>query len=63
MIVEAVTLCETKAGKGFKIVVNGKWLYVAKRKLFDLIDGRSKACTFTSMPDTENHDENRYDRH
>ena len=30
-----VTFCKTKAGNGFKIIVDNKWHYTVKEKLFE----------------------------
>lgn len=44
--IEEVTLCETRAGNGFKVVVNGKWLYTSKEELFKMVRGDAAACKF-----------------
>jgi len=43
---EKVTLCATKAGKGYKIVVNDKWFYTSIEALHAVMRGESKSCTF-----------------
>lgn len=45
------TLCATKAGNGYKVVVNGVWFYASKRQLLELVQGRQKACTFRTIGD------------
>jgi len=45
------TMCPTKAGNGYKVVVNGVWSYASKRQVIDLINGRQNACTFHTIPD------------
>ena len=47
----SATLCPTKAGRGFKVVVDGKWFYTSKASLLDLVQGKSKACTFSTIDD------------
>ena len=46
-----VTFCKTKAGNGFKIIVNDKWLYASKEKLLAVIDGDDTSCQFSEMQD------------
>ena len=46
-----VTFCKTKAGKGFKVVVDGKWLYVSMNELFKVIQDKSVACVFREIHD------------
>jgi len=43
------TFCETKAGKGFKIIINGRWLYTSKVELYKVLQKKSKACIFRSI--------------
>ena len=45
------TLCPTKAGRGFKVVVEGKWFYTSKASLLDVVNGKAKACTFSTITD------------
>ncbi len=45
------TFCATKAGNGYKVVVNGVWFYASKRQLMELVSGRQKACTFRTIGD------------
>jgi hypothetical protein len=48
---ETATLCFTKAGRGVKVVVDGVWFYTSKESLMDLVNGKAKACTFSTIKD------------
>ncbi len=48
---ETATLCPTKAGNGYKVVVDGKWFYTSKRQVLDLVSNKAKACTFHTIND------------
>jgi hypothetical protein len=48
---ETATLCRTKAGNGFKVVVNGVWFYASKQQVLNLIHGAQRACTFHTIRD------------
>lgn len=48
---QTATLCPTKAGNGFKVVVNGVWFYASKEQVLNLINGQNKACTFHTIQD------------
>jgi hypothetical protein len=50
---ETATLVPTKAGKGYKIVHNGLWFYTSKAALVDMVQGKTKACTFHTIKDEE----------
>ena len=50
---ETATLVPTKAGRGYKVVHNGKWFYTSKAALLDLVQGKAKACTFHTIKDEE----------
>ena len=41
-----VTMCPTKAGKGFKLVVEGVWFYTSTKELSAMIGGKASACRF-----------------
>ena len=41
-------LCATKAGNGYKIVVNGIWYYTSKQALLDAVN-EGKSCTFRTI--------------
>jgi len=47
------TLCKTKAGKGFKIVIDEVWYYTSKHELFRLLNDSARACTFRTIEDEE----------
>jgi hypothetical protein len=51
MEVEKVTLCPTKAGKGYKIAVNDEWFYTSTESLLNVVFGKAKSCTFGQMKD------------
>jgi hypothetical protein len=48
---QTATLCPTKAGNGFKVVVNGVWFYASKEQVLNLINGKNKAATFHTIED------------
>lgn len=48
---DLATLCPTKAGRGFKVVVDGRWFYTSKASLLDVVNGKAKACTFSTIKD------------
>lgn len=48
---DTATLCPTKAGRGFKVVVDGLWFYASKTSLLDVVNGKSRACTFSTIKD------------
>lgn len=50
---DTATLCPTKAGNGFKVVVNGTWFYTSKASLLDMVNGKNRACTFSTIKDDE----------
>jgi hypothetical protein len=50
---EKVTFCKTNAGKGFKIAVNGTWLYVSRKLLLEVVDGDTNSCQFSTFEDKE----------
>jgi hypothetical protein len=47
------TFCETKAGFGYKICIDGKWMYASKRQLLDVIRQKGKACVFRSIEEDD----------
>ena len=49
MTQEKGTLCKTKAGKGFKFVVDGKWFYTSAKELYMLLSNKAKACQFRTI--------------
>ena len=50
---EIATMCATKAGNGFKVVVNGVWYYTSKKNVMDLTQGRIKSCVFSTIKDEQ----------
>ena len=48
---ETVVLCPTKAGNGFKIVVNGVWYYAAKRNVWSVLR-KGQSCVFRTIDDS-----------
>ncbi len=42
----SVKLMRTKAGKGFKLVVEDKWFYTSATKLQEMLDGERSSCNF-----------------
>jgi len=50
-IEETATLCPTKAGNGYKVVVKNVWYYASKQQLLDLVQGRQKVVTFHTITD------------
>lgn len=47
------TFCPTKAGNGFKIIVDDEWLYTSKKFLKKVINGKAKSCQFRSIQEEE----------
>lgn len=47
----------TKAGNGFKILVDSKWLYASKDKLLAVINGDAHYCQFGEMDNSSEKDE------
>jgi len=43
------TLLKTKAGKGFKICVNGTWMYTSKGELYKVLQDKANGCSFRSI--------------
>jgi hypothetical protein len=48
---DTATLCPTKAGNGYKVVVDGTWFYTSKGSLLNMVNGKAKACTFSTIKD------------
>ncbi len=48
-----VTLCRTIKGNGYKIVVEGKWLYANADDLNKVVKGEAKACRFREIASKE----------
>ena len=47
------TFCKTKAGNGYKIVVDGTWLYASRENLLKVIFNEAESCQFSTMDDEE----------
>ena len=50
---QTATLCPTKAGNGYKVVVNGVWYYASKQQVMDVVEGRQRAATFHTIKDEQ----------
>lgn len=50
----SVKLCKTKAGKGFKVVVDDEWFYTSKYEMYRLMNDEVSACNFRKIDDNEN---------
>ena len=50
---ETATLCPTKRGNGFKVVVDGIWYYASKAQVLQVVEGIQSACTFHTIKDEE----------
>lgn len=48
-----VTFCKTKAGNGFKIAIDGKWLYASTENLLKVLADKAKSCQFSEIEDKE----------
>jgi len=46
---EPITFCKTKAGKGFKIVVDGQWFYTSLYELYKVLNNKAIACQFRTI--------------
>lgn len=46
-----LTLCRTKAGHGFKVVIDGTWYYTSIGELVRLLKGQASGCTFRQIDD------------
>ena len=44
-----VKMCKTKRGFGFKIIVDGKWLYTSKTEMFKMLNDKANAVTFREI--------------
>ncbi|MBW1666989.1 MAG: hypothetical protein JRJ66_02830 [Deltaproteobacteria bacterium] len=47
-----VTFCKTKAGNGFKIAIDGTWLYASKKSLLKVLFDEAKSCQFRTMDES-----------
>lgn len=44
-----ITMCPTKAGNGYKIVVDGVWYYTSKREMGKMLREETNAAKFRSF--------------
>lgn len=44
-----LTLCPTKAGKGYKVVVDGTWFYTSAIELAKMLRGEAQAVKFRTV--------------
>ena len=51
---KGITLCKTKRGFGFKIIVDGKWLYTSKAEMFKMLSDKANAVTFREITYNQN---------
>lgn len=49
-----VKLCKTKAGRGFKVVIDDEWFYTSKYEMYRLMNDEATACDFRKIDDNEN---------
>ena len=49
-----ITACPTRAGKGFKLVVNDTWFYTSIRELSKMLAGNATACRFRQIKGDNN---------
>jgi len=47
------TFCKTKKGNGFKIVIDGTWLYASHEDVRAVFLGEASSCQFGSIEDKE----------
>ena len=45
----SVTLCPTKAGNGYKVVVDGVWFYTSIKELHKMLKGEAHAVKFRTI--------------
>jgi hypothetical protein len=50
---DTATLVPTKAGRGYKVVVDGVWFYTSKSSLLEMVEGKTRACTFSTIKDEQ----------
>jgi hypothetical protein len=49
----SVKLMRTKAGRGFKLVVDDKWFYASAAKLQAMLDGERSSCNFRVIENSD----------
>ena len=47
------TLCKTKAGNGYKLVLDGVWIYASKEQVEKFMEGNSKSCQFAEIKEED----------
>jgi len=45
-----ITMCPTKAGRGYKVAVNNEWFYTSTGELIAMLGGKTAACKFRGIP-------------
>jgi len=48
-----VILCKTKRGFGFKMIVEGTWLYTSIKEMNKMLNDKSNAVTFRTIDSKE----------
>lgn len=48
-----VTMCPTKAGNGYKVVVDGEWFYTSKQEIQKMLRGEASAAKFRSIDERD----------
>lgn len=49
----SVLFCRTKAGNGFKVLVDDKWLFTSEKNLLNVLFGKASSCYFDEIEDRE----------
>ena len=49
---------KTKAGNGYKLVVDGNWFFVSGQSMLDMIENKRNSCRFTPSADIEKNGNN-----
>ena len=49
-----LTMCPTKAGNGYKVVVNGEWFYTSKKELLKMVREEAHAAKFRTIDEFKN---------
>lgn len=44
-----ITMCPTKAGNGYKVVVDGVWFYTSTKELQKMLRGEAHAVKFRTI--------------
>ena len=48
-----ITMCPTKAGNGYKVVVDGVWYYTSKTELGKMLSQKTNAAKFRTIEDIQ----------